>query len=300
MRIAVLIMLMSMSTAALAQDRMKVGEGRLFNNDYIGDGEDRWRTGSYVYSHLRAPRTYDKQADFAFGELLEYRIRGEIIASDPSSSAPGDRPYVGALSFGVHTHYNTGSALVSLGADVIAIGPQTGMSRFQSAIHDALDMPEPVFTDAQLGDNVYVQGSVSVGHTYQISNRATLRPFAEAQIGAVDLVRFGGDIVVGEVGQDDLLLRDVTTGQLYRGTDAGGSGFSYVLGADFTRVGDSVYLPEDSGVTLEKDRMRARAGVNYQHREGVSFFYGLTYLSEEFEGQPNGQVIGSVKLNFNF
>jgi len=124
--------------AVAAQERPQIGEGRLFNNDYLGDGSDRWRTGSYVYSHVRAPRDYDPTSDFAFGELLEYRLRGEIIAADPSSPAPGDRPYVGALSFGVHTHFNEGPTRISLGADVVAIGPSTGLSRFQDGVHDAL------------------------------------------------------------------------------------------------------------------------------------------------------------------
>ena len=293
-------MLLSLGTTTTAQERVKVGEGRLFNNDYLGDGADRWRTGSYVVSHLRATQDYDATRDIAFGDLLEYRLRGEIIAADPSASATGDRPYVGALSFGLHSHYNNGPARLSLGADVIAIGPQTGMSRFQETFHEAFSMPEPVFTDTQLGNSLHLQATASVARTFEVSDQITVRPFAEAQIGAVDLVRFGGDIVAGQVGQDDLLLRDVTTGQLYRGTDAGGAGFAYVLGADFTHVGESIYLPESSGVAIENNRARARAGVHYQHREDVSFFYGLTYLSEEFAGQNSGQVIGSVKLNFNF
>jgi len=28
--------------------------------------------------------------------------------------------------------------------------------------------------------------------------------------------------------------------------------------------------------------------------------YGVTYLSEEYVGQPEGQVVGSIKLNLNF
>jgi len=277
---------------------MDIGSGRLFNNDFIGDGADRWRTGSYVYSRIRAPRAFG--AESAFGELLEYRLRGEIIASDPSAVAPGDRPYVGALSFGVHTHFDYGSALVSLGVDATAIGPQTGMSRFQAAFHDRLGMPEPVFTDGQLGDAVYLGGTAAVTTSIDVAPSTALRPFIEAQIGVEDTLRVGGDLIFGPVGQAELLLRDVVTGQLYRATDNGETGFSFVVGGDIAAVGDSVYLPQDRGVTPNDLRKRARAGVHYQHREGVSFFYGLTYLGGEFQGQSDGQVIGSLKLNFNF
>ena len=38
----------------------------------------------------------------------------------------------------------------------------------------------------------------------------------------------------------------------------------------------------------------------WQWADDVSFFYGATYLSEEFQGQGEGQVVGSLKVNFNF
>ena len=283
-----------------AQERETIGVGRLFSNDYLGDGHDRWRTGSYVYSHLKAARPYTPTAAYAFGEVLEYRLRGEIISADPSSAAPGDRPYAGIASFGVHTHFTNGATNLRLGADVIAVGPQTGLSRFQETFHSSLNMPEPVFTDTQLGNQVHLQGSATIGRNYRLGENVSLRPFIEAQIGAEDMIRIGGDIIVGQVGQDDLLLRDVTTGQLYRGTQSGGQGASLVVGADIAAFGDSVFVPHDSGAILSDSQTRARAGVHYQHREGASFFYGLTYLSEEIQGQPEGQVVGSVKLNFNF
>ena len=107
-------------------------------------------------------------------------------------------------------------------------------------------------------------------------------------------------MIIGQVAQDDLLLRDVVTGQLYRATEGDGVGLSYLLGVDGASVFDSNYLPADMGYTVSDTRTRARAGVFWQMGEDVSFFYGATYLSEEFEGQTEGQVLGSLKLNFNF
>ena len=40
---------------AVAQERVTLGWGRLLTNDAIGDGKDRWRTGSYVLSRVRGP-----------------------------------------------------------------------------------------------------------------------------------------------------------------------------------------------------------------------------------------------------
>ena len=65
-------------------------------------------------------------------------------------------------------------------------------------------------------------------------------------------------------------------------------------------VDSSAFLPASEGVAPTEERYRARAGVQWQMAEDLSFFYGATYLSEEFEGQDGGQILGSLKLNFNF
>jgi len=78
-----------------------LGYGRIFNNDYFGDNEDRWRSGSYAYSIVRGPE-WQGRAPTAFGAVLEYRLRSEIIApSTLSGSGSNDRAYVGALSAGL-------------------------------------------------------------------------------------------------------------------------------------------------------------------------------------------------------
>lgn len=290
---------LTLASPAFSDGREAIGSGRLFNNDLLGDGKDRWHTGSYVYSHVRGREAYTGSE--AFGDLIEYRFRAEIIAPKRSTPAPGDRPYVGALSLGAHTHFDMQGTQLSLGADLMAIGPQTGLSDFQLAYHDAFDIPTPPHVDDQLGNEIFLNGAAAATRTYRLSDRLSLRPFVEAQVGAEDLVRVGGDVIIGTVAQDDLLLRDVVTGQLYRGTETKGlSGLSYVFGADISSVFGSRYLPEDAGYSVSETRTRARAGVFWQMGDDVSFFYGATYLSEEFDGQTEGQVVGSLKLNFNF
>ena len=280
----------------MAQEREMLGNGRLFNNDYFGDGRDRWRTGSYVFSHVRGPRAYVPGAN-GFGEILEYRLRGEIIA--PRNISTNDRPYVGALSLGAHTHFGTGTVDYSLGADVVLVGPQTGLADFQDAFHDAFGLKEPAINN-QLADDVFISGTAQATYRYNVSETVSLRPFVEATAGVEDLFRVGGDVIIGSVGQQDLMLRDVVTGQLYRGTNDGTPGVSYVNGADIAAVSDSAFLPADEGYVVSESRTRARAGVMWQASDEVAFFYGVTYLSEEYDGQPEGQVVGSLRLNFNF
>lgn len=296
--LTLVLAVLTLATPVVAQDRAQIGSGRLFNNDIMGDGYDRWRTGSYVYSHVRGYDAYSGTE--GFGELLELRFRTEIIAPQRGSAAAVDRPYVGAISLGAHTHFSTGWADVSLGGDLVAIGPQTGLSRFQEIYHETFDLPAPPNTDDQLADRFVFNGSASATKSFALGGSTVLRPFVEGLTGTEDLLRAGADVLVGPVATGNLLLRDVVTGQLYTGTNDAADGVSYVFGADITSVFDSDFLPSDQGYAVVETRTRARAGVHWQISRGASLFYGATYLSEEFEGQTEGQVVGSLKLNFNF
>lgn len=280
-----------------------LGVGRIFNNDYLGDTQDRWRTGSYAISIVRGAG-WDGELPSMPGQIIEYRLRSEVIApmklNGPDSK---DRPYVGAYSAGIHTHFAFGPTDISLGADLTATGPSTGISTGHQAFHDSyFSLPSlgRFVIDNQLGDAVYASATVELSWPLHIAPQATLRPFLEAQTGVEEIARLGFDVVLGRVGQQDLFLRDVPTGQLYRGISSPELGLGYVFGLDFALVGGSVYLPEDFGTTPTDSRTRARAGVHWQFGEEQSMFYGLTWLSEEYVGQPEGQMVGSLKLNFNF
>ena len=275
--------------------KITIGNGRLFSNDLFGDGQDRWRTGSYVFSHMRAAKPFDGTLA-GFGEVMEYRFRTEIIAPTRRTR---DRPYAGIISLGAHTHFAIGPADISLGADVLAIGPQTGLADFQQAYHKTFSLPRPP-TRNQLPDQFAVQATGEARYTYRLNPNASLRPFVATYSGAEDMLRAGADLIVGAVGQNDLLLRDVVTGQLYRGTQDGQTGVSFVVGGDVAAVSDSLFLPEQQGHLVSDTRARARAGMNWQPVPGISLFYGATYLGPEFQGQDTGQVVGSLKLNFNF
>ena len=296
MRCLVFFLMLLTAAPAAAQSRDGIGNGRLFDNDMLGDGHDRWRTGSFVFSHLRAPRPYDRTAQ-PFGALLEYRFRSEIIAPYRRN---GDRPYAGVLSLGLHTHFGQGDTQFSLGGDVMAIGPQTGLADFQRGFHSTFGLRRPKTQNA-LPDQFAIHTTAEARQTIHLGDTTTLRPFIEGQTGAEDLIRAGADLILGSaVGQRDLLLRDVVTGQLYRGTQDDAQGISFVLGGDVAAAGDSLYLPDSQGAAPRETRTRARAGVHWQPVPGLALFYGATYLGPEFKGQDESQVVGSLKLNFNF
>jgi hypothetical protein len=282
-----------------AQDRVRLGVGRMFTNDLIGDGDDRWRTGSYVVSGIRGPE-WTGRLPTSFGEILEYRRRGEVIAPENlSNGAFPDRRYVGALSFGVHTHYRYNSTEIAMGADLVAVGKQTGLGSLQAKIHEILDAPKPGVLDTQIGNGVHPTVLVEMSQPMSFGDKVLLRPFVQGQAGVETLIRLGADVIVGHFGQGDLLLRDVTSGQLYRGIATPQPGFSVLFGGDIAKVDSSVYLPTSGGYVLTDTRDRLRAGIHWQG-ENSSLFYGATWLGKEFTGQTDGQVVGSLRLNFKF
>ena len=67
------------ASPVIAQDRETLGFGRIFNNDYFGDTQNRWRSVSYAYSIVRGPE-WQGRAPTALGSVLEYRLRSEIIS----------------------------------------------------------------------------------------------------------------------------------------------------------------------------------------------------------------------------
>ena len=103
--------------------------------------------------------------------------------------------------------------------------------------------------------------------------------------------------VAREIGA--LWLRDEITGQRVVGISGNSSpGAWFTLGADFGHVWSSAYLPEDE-IELSDTRTRVRAGVNMRHGD-FGVFYGVTWLSKEFEAQPEGQVLGTLRVRANF
>ncbi|MCW8844168.1 MAG: lipid A deacylase LpxR family protein [Rhodobacteraceae bacterium] len=307
-RIAASFLLMTaIATAPLAETsahagRERLGYGVLFVNDTIGDGKDRWRSGSVMSSRIFGPQWTGALPQGA-GDILELRFQGEVISPDNLiTPAPGDRPYAGSLSLGLHTHFATrGGAEVSLGGDLVAIGPQTGLDDFQGAVHDVLGIkkPSPLTLGAQIPNSFHPSATVEVARDFGLSSRTHLRPFMEVRGGVETYARVGFDLVIGSVGQGALLTRDPVTGHRMRVVRNKAPGLSWVVGADVAKVWESAYLPQARGYTLTQNRARARLGLHWQGEESM-VFYGLTWLGEEFVGQRGGQLVGALQFSLRF
>ena len=298
-RALILALLILLPNTAMAEQRQTLGWGRLFDNDALGDLHDRWHSGAYTVSLLRGPE-WTGQLPTGFGDILEYRFSGSTVTpANLGNPAADDRRYAAPLSFGIHTHLYWRGVEASLGADLVAVGPQTGVGNFQSWLHGALDLPKPDLSN-QLGNAFYPTVQAELGRGFALSDQVTLRPFIAAQAGVETMIRAGGDLVIGSFGQGALMLRDDTTGQRYRGVKGDQTpGLSFTLGGDVAHVFDSALLPDGGAAVASETRGRLRAGVAWQGQKSA-VFYGITYLSPEFDSQPEGQLVGSVNLNLRF
>jgi hypothetical protein len=286
---------------ASAQSRERIGYGRLITNDYLADGRDRWRTGSVASSRVWG-RGWSGQLPDMPGDLLELRFGAEIIAPrNLVTPSAGDRPYAGLLSAGLHTHFERLGTEFALGADLVVVGPQTRLDDLQGAFHDlvGVDKASPATRAAQVGNGIYPTFVGEVGREFDISANARMRPFLEVRAGIETLARAGVDVTIGDVGRGGLMVRDAVSGQRYRTVAGEFQGTAFVLGGDIASVADSNLLPSSSGVEARDARSRLRAGVHWQG-EQTAVFYGLTWLGKEFEDQNEGQLVGSVRLDFSF
>lgn len=272
------------------------------NDDFLSPGIlDRWRSGA-LQLHGVWGSGWSTTGALGFGEVLEFRFRGETITpADVDAPAPGDRPYAGPMSFGLHTHWREGALHLRTGAALVLTGPQTGISDLQKRLHEAQDLPDPSSAaEDQIGDAAYLTLSGEAAYPIAATPGMSLRPFAEARAGDETFARIGIDLLGGSLGTGGLLVREYATGQLVEAVRGDGAGFGWSAGLDVAAVAGSVYLPDDDGRPgPENMRARARVGAMWAG-ERWSVFAGTAYLSEEFEGQSEGQVVGSIAVAYGF
>lgn len=291
----------TLAQTAVAEDRVPLGWGRMFTNDALGDGHDRWRTGGYTATYARGPKWGGSLPDMP-GQLITFGIAADTIApANLGTPAPGDRRYAGAVRLLAGTQFDRAGYETTLSLGVDVTGPQTGLGDFQSFIHNAIGITQPsdAVLAAQIGNAARLAGGVELAHTYDLGHNARLRPFVGAEIGNENLIRAGFDVDFGNYSNHALMGREGTTGQRYRITGGGGDGTSFTLGGDVARVYDSAYFQSGDAAQARATRSRLRVGLHSQFGK-AEVFYGITYLSREFVGQKTGQTVGSISLRLRF
>lgn len=298
---AAALALLGAGTAAEAQERRVLGFALHSSNDdfLTSEIQDRWRTGA-LSLHLVHGTGWGRDLPVRFGEVLEFRFRGEILSpADVDNPDPDDRPYGTSLAFGVHSHFRNAGSDIRLGAEIVFTGEQTGLAGLQESLHDAQDLPDPsAAAETEIPDATYLAVSGEAARAVPLGARVAVRPFVEGRIGDESFARVGADLLGGSLNSGGLLIRDYATGHVTEAVRGDQTGFGWVLGADIAAVANSVYLPEDE-VDLSPVRGRARAGLMWAGG-GWTAFLGTSYLSEEFEWQDEGQVVGNFALGFSF
>ncbi len=287
----------------LADDKQKkyyIGYGRLITNDVLGDGKDRWRTGSFSSSRVWG-QSWQGELPKEFSELVELRFLGEIIApSDLSGTNGVDRPFVGHLALGLHSHFQRKDLEYSIANGASVLGKQTGLDKFQSDLHKALNekVASELVLSSQTGNQVLFGPLVEVAKTAHGDDGVHIRPFFETYSTAETLARLGADIYFGKGFSDSLFIRDQVTGQRYRTIGDSEKNLGFSLGGDIGHVSEIAFF-EGAGSSMLHRRLRFRTGLHWGQKSKQGFA-GLTWLSKEFAGQPEGQILGSVRLILKF
>jgi hypothetical protein len=214
----VLIAILALSAAgANAEPGAPVGFARLFSNDFFGDGQDRWHTGTYAFSVLQQENGVNKVKLNGVVDVLELRFRSEITSpSNLARPSPTDRPYAGILSFGVHKHSQRRGVETSLGIDLVAVGDQTGLLDFQWEFHHIFG-GGGFGAVPQIGSAIFPTVLGEIARTVRLSQFTSVRSFLKVQAGAETFLRAGVDFEFGRACLGQFKVRDVATGQRYSG-----------------------------------------------------------------------------------
>lgn len=237
-------------------------------------------------------------------DTMELRGSAEIAAPDNlDTPADGDRPYASVARLGVHSHVHQQLSRTNfdLGFGIEVVGPQTKLDEFQANFHrwigasDASDETRA----GQIQDDIYAYGHIEAARPFDLGASSRVTPFIEGHAGLETFARVGADFEFGGLIQDDLQVRDYTTGQTYTTIRGTLSAMTLTAGADIGYMVDSAMLPDSDSYDMVQERGRARAGVKWEGRQSSATF-GVTYLSKEFDNQDTGQVLGSFNLKYKF
>lgn len=300
MRLALALLCLPLLTLPAAAWEVLSAGNTMTNDAFATITDDRWRTASSTFS-LVLGKDWGGALPTRLGALLELRSHAEIIApANLRRPSPADRRYAQVLSFGVHSYQAWRGLDTRIGLEVALTGPQVGLSTLQGAIHDVISAPGPEpALPGQIPNGVHVQGSSEAGWRFDLGPRLSVRPFVEGQAGIETLARAGVDLQFGATAADLLFLRDTVTGQRAPGQRSAARGWTAHFGADVAYVAKSLYLPDGSAAVLTPVRGRLRTGLHWGG-ERVALFYGLTYLTKEFDAQRSGQLLGSVRVDIAF
>lgn len=308
----------------LAQTNEIQTEGA-FWNDRLGDGKDRWKTGGLTQSYIFPEKVFSAEPWFD-GRASALEVNGRAVVMTPDNTAnPGidakDRPYAQYAGVGLHLRSIARPRALAPGVSVLdelRVGVEAGwqgeplpLFDIQASLHD---MAGTGGTAANLSNTI--DGEILVNlearQTWRLHWQADGRdiqfaPFIQTSLGMREnSLRVGADLIAGSALEGRTWGNDLATGALLAGASMPRRGFNWTTfaGADLGYVASDAFL--DGGfaaggpsVPREPITARVRAGVLLEY-DDLGLGFSLNWLSKEFRGQSDSQLIGALQFKYRF
>lgn len=289
-------------------------------NDRLGDGKDRYKSGGLTHG-LVIPEQRISESQWIEGHhsALELQARGFVVTPDNTTNGPaiGDRPFAQYASVGAFLRtieepvpYGRGRSSSTenrVGIEFGYQGDPLPFFRLQDLIHGGDLYRTPSMS---LAGEMLVNLEVRRTWRFHQQLRDTdleLAPYVKASAGMREnSVRVGGDFIYGSSLEGRLWNIDSAVGALIPGGSSPRSGANWLLwvGADVGYVASDAFLDggfSRDGLSVPREELtgRVRAGLMLEY-DDFAVAYSVTWLSEEFETQDDGQVIGALTFKYRF
>ena len=295
----------------------------VFWNDRYGDGKDRWKTGGITQSYIFPERIFHR-GHWIEGRAsaLEFNVRAEVITPDDTSNAgvdPEDRPYAQYAGVGVYFRSIARPKPLApelglqvedrVGVEIGWQGDPLPLFEVRDTLHGMTGAGGGMGNPANVIDGE-VLANLEGRRTWRLHRPGERRdvelaPFVQGSLGMREVsLRAGADMFVGSALEGRTWGSDIATGAVIAGDAPRRDGFHWTafLGGDVGYVAWDAFLDGGfaaDGPAIDRSELvaRARAGVLLEYgRVGIGF--SLNWLSEEFESQPEGQMIGAIQLKY--
>jgi hypothetical protein len=259
-------------------------------------------------------KEYQKNLVFSLGQNIYTPVN-----TDTNLLIQDDRPYAGWLYLGVGVVWKDSNVRNSLVLDIGVVGPASQAEETQNFIHDLRGFDSPNGWDNQLDDEIaftlaYERMWRWPHHAQRSGLDWEVLPHAGLAAGTVrTFANAGAELRVGLNLPDDFGTSSIgpaaTTSTPVDGL-MGADRSWFDVGAylfvrvDGRAVARNIFLDGNTfsdSHSVSKNPLvadlSAGAAINYKN---TKLAYALVYRTEEFEEQDDGQVFGTVSLNWTF
>ena len=259
-------------------------------------------------------KAYQKNLVFALGQNIYTPDNTEAFGL-----VKGDRPYAGWLYAGVGVVWKNADVRNSLVLNIGVVGSWSYAQETQRLVHDLRGLDHPNGWDNQLHNELGVEAVYQrvwrwPKHERRVGFDWELLPHAGIALGNVQIfANLGGELRAGLNLPDDFgtsaISPATTTSTPVDGTQSAERsrfdlGLYVFASVDGRAVAHNIFLdgntfgnsPSVKHRELVAD-LSVGVAVNYKN---TKFAYAFVYRTEEFYGQNEAQVFGTVSVNFAF